>query len=307
MLDCGTKTKMNLRISDSIEGLSRVRAPGLNLQLAWLTLNACRNHPQPPEMSSSASSSSYESTSSEDEAPRRVLQKPVFIKKAHRTTTDTEPLDNPELKTHVDDLLQDQIVRNAILKQEEEDDAAGAEIDDTDGLDPQAEHLAWKIRELTRVKRERDGIIAAEKEREEVERRRNLTAEERDAEDEEFLARQREEKESKGQMGFMQRYQHKGAFYGDTLQGTALADRDLMGGRYADDVQDRAALPEFMQIRDMAKLGRKGRSKYKDMRSEDTGRFGDFGRERPNTYGDSMDRKRAAEDNMDGSKRVRVD
>jgi len=49
-----------------------------------------------------------------------------------------------------------------------------------------------------------------------------------------------------------------------------------MGGRYQDDVSMREALPEYMQIRDMTKLGKKGRTRYKDMRSEDTGRWGDF-------------------------------
>jgi len=50
-----------------------------------------------------------------------------------------------------------------------------------------------------------------------------------------------------------------------------------MGAQYVDEVKNRDALPEFMQIRDMAKLGRKGRSKYKDLKSEDTGRWGEFG------------------------------
>ncbi|KAF7545586.1 hypothetical protein G7Z17_g9066 [Cylindrodendrum hubeiense] len=48
-----------------------------------------------------------------------------------------------------------------------------------------------------------------------------------------------------------------------------------MGTRIADDVRNREALPEYLQRRDMAKLGRKGGTKYRDMRSEDTGRWGD--------------------------------
>ena len=36
------------------------------------------------------------------------------------------------------------------------------------------------------------------------------------------------------------------------------------------------ALPEYLQKRDMTKLGRKGGTKYKDMRSEDTGAWGSF-------------------------------
>jgi len=141
----------------------------------------------------------------------------------------------------------------------------------------EAERTAWKLRELKRVKRERDALIAAEKEREEVERRRNLTAEEREAEDREFLEKQKDEKDGKGKMGFMQKYFHKGAFYIDDAKAAGLAERDVMGGRYADDVQDRSALPEFMQIRDMTKLGKKGRTRYRDLKTEDTGRWGVIG------------------------------
>jgi len=41
-------------------------------------------------------------------------------------------------------------------------------------------------------------------------------------------------------------------------------------------VQNRELLPQYMQIRDMTRLGRKGRTKYKDLKNEDTGRYGEF-------------------------------
>ncbi|KGQ10170.1 hypothetical protein BBAD15_g4488 [Beauveria bassiana D1-5] len=47
-----------------------------------------------------------------------------------------------------------------------------------------------------------------------------------------------------------------------------------MGARIADDVRNREALPEYLQRRDMTKLGRKGATRYKDMRTEDTGSWG---------------------------------
>ncbi|KAL4735904.1 splicing factor, Prp19-binding domain-containing protein [Aspergillus similis] len=150
-----------------------------------------------------------------------------------------------------------------------------AAIDDTDGKDAEAEYAAWKLRELKRIKREREAIEAAEKEREEVERRRNLTAEEREREDKEFLAKQKEEREaSRGQTGYMQRYFHKGAFFRPDLEKEGLDKRNVMGARFADDVA-RETLPQYMQIRDMTKLGKKGRTRYKDLRTEDTGRFGE--------------------------------
>jgi microfibrillar-associated protein 1 len=261
--------------------------------------------------SESEEESSEEESSSEDERAR-VRLKPVFIKKGARkaeadtTVNDVQSTGKSEerkkaeqdakKRERTDAMIQDQMEKDAAAKAEQttywdQETLPQDALDDTDGVDPEAELMAWKLRELRRVKRERDAIIAAEKEREEVERRRNLTADERDAEDQEYLAAQKEEREGRGKMGFLQRYQHKGAFFTDDLKSSGLADRDVMGGRYEDDVQDRAALPEYMQIRDMAKLGRKGKTKYKDMRNEDTGRFGEFGTRRPrNAEGDeSMD------------------
>ncbi|KAL1835554.1 hypothetical protein VTK73DRAFT_5533, partial [Phialemonium thermophilum] len=129
---------------------------------------------------------------------------------------------------------------------------------------------------LKRIRREREAIEAREREREEVERRRNLTEEERRAEDEEFLARQRAEKEGRGRMAYMQKYFHKGAFYQDESRAQGLDKRDIMGMRIADDVRNRELLPKYMQIRDMTKLGRKGATKYRDLKSEDTGRWGEL-------------------------------
>ena len=142
--------------------------------------------------------------------------------------------------------------------------------------DPEAEYAAWKLRELKRIKREREAIEAREAERAEVERRRNLTEEERRAEDAAFLARQRSEREQgRGKMAYMQKYQHRDAFYRGDEEAEALAGRDIMGARFADDVQNRELLPKALQLRDMTRLGRKGASKYRDLRSEDTGRWGD--------------------------------
>ncbi|KAF5864781.1 Microfibrillar-associated protein 1 [Aspergillus alliaceus] len=241
-----------------------------------------------------------EESSSEDEAPRRVLLRPTFIKKDKRggqaqngvgaapstavadsaADSDVRRAQRQEKADMLvrDQLEKDAIARSAANKQWDDDELEAAEeggIDDNDGVDPEAEYAAWKLRELKRIKREREAIEAAEKEREEVERRRNLTAEERDREDREYIAKQQEEKEAtRGQGGFMQRYFHKGAFFRDDLEKEGLDRRNVMGARFEDDVS-REVLPEYMQIRDMTKLGKKGRTRYKDLRTEDTGRFGD--------------------------------
>ncbi|KAJ5325618.1 hypothetical protein MYU51_000429 [Penicillium brevicompactum] len=244
--------------------------------------------------------SSEEESSSEDEAPRRMLIRPTFIKKDKRNATQesagqTQAQINAEAEAEeakraaqrqekADMLIRDQLEKEAIARSAanrawDDDDLVEANeeeaIDDTDGLDAEAELAAWKLRELKRVKREREAIEETEKEREEIERRRNLTAEERDREDSEFIANQKEEREAnRGESGFMQRYFHKGAFFRGDLEAEGIDQRNLMGARFEDDV-NRDTLPQYMQIRDMTKLGKKGRTRYKDMKSEDTGRFGD--------------------------------
>lgn len=236
---------------------------------------------------------SSEEESSEDERPR-VLLRPTFIKKNQRksdTAQDTTEADTAaeaeaqkaQRKEKADMLIREQLEkaaleRSAANRQWDDDEAEVAEeaaIDDTDGLDPEAEYAAWKLRELKRVKREREAIEASEKEREEIERRRNLTAEEREREDREFLAKQKEEKDAtRGQPGFMQRYFHKGAFFRDDLEREGLDQRNVMGRKFVDDVS-RETLPQYMQVRDLTQVGKKGRTRYRDLRSEDTGRFGE--------------------------------
>ena len=241
--------------------------------------------------------SSEEESSSEGEAPKRVLLRPTFIKKDKRNAQDTSttagasaPDTTAEAakqealrKEKADTLIRDQLEkaaleRNEARKQWDDDEAEVGEegaIDDTDGLDAEGEYAAWKLRELKRVKREREEIEASEKEREEVERRRNLTAEEREREDREFISKQQEEKDAtRGQSGFMQRYFHKGAFFRDDLEREGLDKRNVMAHRFVDDVS-RETLPQYMQVRDMTQLGKKGRTRYRDLKSEDTGRFGE--------------------------------
>lgn len=238
--------------------------------------------------------SDEDESSSEDEVAKRKLLRPVFIRKGERKDANGAEDAGPKPKTadelwaeeesrrksRADAMIQEQLekqaqARAAGKKSWDDEDNIVDDVDDTDNVDPEAELAAWKLREFTRVKRERDILIAAEKEREEVERRRNLTKEEREYEDQIFLDKQKEEKDGKGKMGFMQKYYHKGAFFTEDLETSGLANRDIMGGRYEDDVNMREALPEYMQIRDMTKLGKKSGTKYKDMRSEDTGRWGD--------------------------------
>ncbi|KAL8719263.1 MAG: hypothetical protein Q9225_003722 [Loekoesia sp. 1 TL-2023] len=240
---------------------------------------------------SEESESDSEESSSEDEAPRKLLR-PTFIKKDKRKDSDSAPNGKTEdeiwaeqeasRKAKADAMIQEQLDRDAAARAsgkkdwDDDEDVDADEVDDTDDIDPEMERAAWKLRELKRIKRDREAIEEAEKEREEIERRRNLTKEEREAEDRAFLEQQKEEREGKGKMGYMQKYFHKGAFFQDDAKAEGLDRRDIMGSRYQDDVVNRELLPQYMQIRDMTRLGRKGRTKYKDLKTEDTGRWGQF-------------------------------
>ena len=265
--------------------------------------------------------SSEEEDSSSDDEPKRPMLAPKFISKAQRNKMQTtQPTKSAEdiaaeeerrRKEKADEMLQaqmerDQIARAAGKKAWNDDDNIEEEVDDTDGLDEEAERAAWKLRELKRVRRDRLAIEEKEKEREEIDRRRALTDEERKAEDEAYIAAQKDDQEGKGKMAYMQKYFHKGAFFqGDEEQDEevkAALNRDLAGARFEDETASKEVLPEYMRIRDMTKLGKKGRTKYQDLKSEDTGRWGTY--ENKKKRYDGLDDRFRPDDPRDGHDRT---
>lgn len=253
------------------------------------------------EGSGSEEESSEEESSSEEEDTRRKFVRPVFVKKGQRDGQ--APLKSEEelaaeqeaqRKAEADVLIQEQIERAAAEKaagkkhwDDEDADLQDQEaVDDTDDLDPEAEFAAWKLRELNRIRRDRAKIEEQEAEIAEKERRDKLTTPEREAEDMERITREKEERGEKSQAGYMQKYFHKGAFYTEELEAQGLLQRDLAGARFEDET-NKEVLPEYMRIRDMTKLGKKGRTRYRDLKAEDTGRWGDYGddRKRQGDYG----------------------
>lgn len=260
------------------------------------------------ESSDEEDESEDEESSSEEEAPRRKFQRPTFIKKSDRqqlqstrnptvepnTTTTSQPSESTrQPSTEIDEqtrrlaqadlLIKDKLERDVIARAQgkkawDDDDDLLPEnlVDDTDGLDPEAEYAAWKLRELKRLKRDREALVAREKEIEEIERRRNLTAEEREKEDREYLDKQKQEREEgRSDAQYLARYHHKGAFFQGDESAEILKRRDVMGARFEDQVSDKSVLPEYMRLRDMTKLGKKGRTRYTDLKGQDTGRFGE--------------------------------
>lgn len=143
----------------------------------------------------------------------------------------------------------------------EEKEGEVPDIDDADGLDPEGEFEAWKLRELGRIKRDKQAEMRREEEREEVERRRALPEAQRMKEDLEHAQKLREEK-PKGQQKFLQKYWHKGAFHQDA---EILQKHDYTEATAS--TVDVSMLPKVMQVRN---FGKRSRTKYTHLVDQDT-------------------------------------
>ncbi|WFD33364.1 hypothetical protein MCUN1_000177 [Malassezia cuniculi] len=225
--------------------------------------------PAEAEETEEEESSEYESSSEEEAAPAPLL-KPIFVPRSQRTTQGREEAERAraaeaaaakaaaeERKKASHDMVAER-VRQEIRESQKEQEQI--DIDDTDGLDPDAEFEAWRLRELARIKRVQDAEAALVAEREEIERRRALPEEQRIKEDMAHAAATRAQK-TRGQQGFMQKYYHKGAFFQDM----DILQRDFT--EQSVDAVDKTALPRIMQVRD---FGKRSRSKWTHLSAEDT-------------------------------------
>ncbi|CAB4438949.1 unnamed protein product [Rhizophagus irregularis] len=137
------------------------------------------------------------------------------------------------------------------LQKEVNEDTELQKVDDTDGLDEQVEYKQWKLRELLRIKRDKEERIAREIECEEIECRCNISEEQYLKEDIERIKKQHKEK-PKGQYKFLQKYYHKGSFY--------LKEHDeILKCNYTlstlNEVAHREILPKVMQVKNFGHIG----------------------------------------------------
>ncbi|CAG8663437.1 12374_t:CDS:2, partial [Dentiscutata heterogama] len=201
------------------------------------------------EGSESEETSEYETDSEEEQTSRKLL-KPVFIPKAHRETIlekerkekleeeiEAKKLQELEERKKESHSMVAEVIQKEMQKTVDEETGV-KEVDDTDGLDEQAEYEAWKLRELKRIKRDKEEREAREKEREEIDRRRNMSEEQRLVEDMERVKEQREKKPH-GQYKFLQKYYHKGAFY-------LNPDDKIFKRDYTESTPDEAAHKELL-------------------------------------------------------------
>lgn len=231
--------------------------------------------------------SEYE-TDSEDEDPRRAtMLKPVFVSKAQRDTVkekEAMEIEEEEQERKKEEKLKERKAESKtqiidMIKQEAEAEAAAALglddnsdvelMDDNDEINEAEEYEMWKIRELKRIKRDAEKRRDREKELEFIEKRRNMTDEERAADDERLDKGANSREESKN-FSFLQKYYHRGTFFQDkaTSGEEPLYLRDYHEPT-AEEKFDKSLLPKAMQVR-RGLFGKKGQVKHTHLTDVDT-------------------------------------
>ncbi|KAH9467093.1 hypothetical protein Pst134EB_002121 [Puccinia striiformis f. sp. tritici] len=224
------------------------------------------------EHSSGSSSGSGDSESSSEEEKLVPIYKPVFITKRNRETILNQPNNQSETELENKRIEEDQrrklstqkLVEQTLIREisEKEVDQVFPDVDDTDGLDPESEFESWKLRELKRLRRDREILIKRAKEKEEIEARRLIPESEQLKEDTQYADQTRKSK-PKGTQVFLQKYHHKGAFYADSDIHTKHDYTAPTEGTFT----KMELLPEVMQVRDFGKMSR---TKWTHLSKEDT-------------------------------------
>jgi len=221
-----------------------------------------------------------EDDTEEDEefAHPNMLLKPVFVSKQERETNNKlleeevllkeEERKLKEKKKLETKLMVIEAVRKDDLIEEKEEASDGETMpNDDDGLDQANEFEIWKIRELKRIKRDKEELHAREKELKEIERRRKLTDAQREEENRRLGADAI--KSEKTAYKFMQKYYHKGAYYQDNNDPIFQRDFNVAIG---EENFDKSTLPGVLQLK-RGDFGKKGRSKWTHLSNEDTTNF----------------------------------
>ncbi len=213
-------------------------------------------------------------TDSEEETGPRL--KPVFVSKRDRITIVEKEKEEQKLKQleleakraaeerrrYTLKIVEEEVRKETQIK-DENDLESGILSVLTDAEDEEAEYESWKLRELKRIKRDREEREAEERNRQEIERVRNMTEEERRNEFK-LNPKQVTNKAPKGKYKFLQKYYHRGAFYLD--EEAEVLKRDVAIPTLEDHF-DKTVLPKVMQVKN---FGRSGRTKYTHLVDQDT-------------------------------------
>ncbi|MEN2499894.1 MAG: Microfibrillar-associated protein 1, partial [Marteilia pararefringens] len=214
-------------------------------------------------------------TDSDDE---KLRVKPVFVRQRDRITLNSKQKDFQEYFNDKNSNIQAKNEhKNQILSAIEKEmkmkvENPGIDIDkiaidfDSDLGDEDIEFQQWKIRELQRIKRDKEEVEQMRKEKEEINKIHEMSEEKRL----EYLIKNPKiitNYADKGKYNFLQKYYHRGVFYLDNEDNLLKRNVDLPS---MDDNFDRTKLPKIMQVRN---FGKASRTKYTHLVSEDTNEY----------------------------------
>lgn len=225
----------------------------------------------------------------EEDEEEEFLLRPIFVLKEDRLTLneqlqreqeEKEALEQRERFKEIKKKQTKEIVNKYIQQDEEKISSEKNESldgeeempDDTDNLDDLTEYENWKLRELSRIKIRFEEDEKKLKEKLELERRRNLTDDQR-KEENLRLGSDDTLKPFKSKLNFLQKFYHKGVFFQQEGKEDVshIYNRDYNLPTWEDKV-DRSTLPKVLQIRRGLQF-KKGRSKYTHLTAEDTTNF----------------------------------
>jgi len=243
-----------------------------------LPMEADEDKENEEESSSVSESDSEEEDWNQFTTNRGPRLQPRFVKKEKRQTIVEKEQVQKEMEKLKDDKekqTKDRKERTRTLMKEARErsnntngeEEVALTDDDDDEETQHKEYELWKFRELVRIRRERDEREKWRLERLDVERRRNMT-------DEEVASEKRKNKEGfkeRKYMKYLQKYYHKGAFFGTELT-EIQQTHDWTAPTGEDKWIDRTMLPKVMQVKN---FGRAGRTKYTHLKNEDTSKQDD--------------------------------
>jgi microfibrillar-associated protein 1 len=203
------------------------------------------------------------------------IHRPVFVQTDYRENIDLTTAETQARRANEEKFKESMKNRNKQIvieaKKErndaDEDNLSASDMDlpNDSSEDEDLAYEKWRVRELMRLKRDQEERDRAFREKEAVERRRQLTDEERAKEDKR-IGKYKEEQKSAYK--FMQKFYSKGIF-GDQDDPIFKRDYNIAVG---EDLFDKSVLPSIKHVR-RGQEHKKGKSKYTHLVAEDTTNF----------------------------------